>query len=94
MACLSLAAKMEEIKVPALSEFQAGECNFESKEFQRMELLVLNTLEWRMGSITPFAFLPFFITKMSKESPQGHFMSKTVQFILAIMRGSCQTISY
>ncbi|KAK6277604.1 hypothetical protein POUND7_017927 [Theobroma cacao] len=86
MACLSLAAKMEEIKVPALSEFQSEECNFKSKVIQRMELLVLNTLEWRMSSITPFAFLHFFITKMCKESPPGHLVSKTVQLILAIMR--------
>lgn len=91
MACLSLAAKMEEIKVPALSEFQSEECNFKSKVIQRMELLVLNTLEWRMSSITPFAFLHFFITKMCKESPPGHLVSKTVQLILAIMRGTYQT---
>ncbi|OMO64460.1 hypothetical protein CCACVL1_21737 [Corchorus capsularis] len=86
MACLSLAAKMEEIEVPALSEFSAEECNFESKVIQRMELLVLNTLEWRMSSITPFAFLHFFTTKMCNESPPGHFVSETVQLILAIMR--------
>ncbi|XP_022766451.1 cyclin-D5-1-like [Durio zibethinus] len=86
MACLSLAAKMEEIKVPLLSELQTEEFNFESKVIQRMELLVLNTLEWRMSSITPFAFLPFFITRMSKKSPSDHFMSRTVQLILAIMR--------
>ncbi|XVF36409.1 hypothetical protein REPUB_Repub19eG0056200 [Reevesia pubescens] len=86
MACLSLAAKMEEIKVPALSELQLEECNFESKVIQKMELLVLNTLEWRMRSITPFAFIHFFITKMCKESPQSHFVSRTVQFILAIMK--------
>ncbi|XVF39814.1 hypothetical protein PTKIN_Ptkin01aG0062400 [Pterospermum kingtungense] len=86
IACLSLAAKMEEIKVPALSEFQTDQkCHFESKVIQRMELLVLNTLEWRMSSITPFAFLHFFITKMCKESPQDRFISRTVQLILAIM---------
>ncbi|XVE55767.1 hypothetical protein DITRI_Ditri03aG0184000 [Diplodiscus trichospermus] len=85
MACLSLAAKMEEIEVPMFSEFQTEECNFESKVIQRMELLILNTLEWKMSSITPFAFLHYFITKMSKESPQIHFMSRTVQLILAIL---------
>ncbi|XVF64179.1 hypothetical protein PTKIN_Ptkin09bG0147300 [Pterospermum kingtungense] len=39
MACLSLAVKMEEGIVPALSEFQAEEFNFETKLIQRMELL-------------------------------------------------------
>ncbi|KAL2242132.1 UNVERIFIED_CONTAM: Cyclin-D5-3 [Sesamum indicum] len=39
MACLSLAAKMEESVVPALSEFCLGDYNFESSVIQRMELL-------------------------------------------------------
>ncbi|KAK8581048.1 hypothetical protein V6N13_144095 [Hibiscus sabdariffa] len=69
VACLSLAAKMEEMEVPALSEFQIEGCNFDTKTIQRMELLVLNTLEWRMNLVTPFAFLHFFITEMCKSSP-------------------------
>ncbi|XVE70190.1 hypothetical protein DITRI_Ditri10aG0052600 [Diplodiscus trichospermus] len=88
MTCISLAAKMEEIQVPTLSELktQFKEVTFGSRVIERMELLVLNTLEWKMNSITPFAFLPFFISKICKESPPDHFMSRTVQFILAIMK--------
>ncbi|KAE8682799.1 Interferon-related developmental regulator family protein / IFRD protein family isoform 1 [Hibiscus syriacus] len=69
IACLSLAAKMEEMEVPALSEFQIEGCNFDTKTIQRMELLVLNTLEWKMSLVTPFAFLHFFIWEMCKSSP-------------------------
>ncbi|KAK4559836.1 hypothetical protein RGQ29_008854 [Quercus rubra] len=86
VACLSLAAKMEELKVPMLSEFFLEDYNFESKFIQRMELLVLNTLEWRMCLITPFAFLHFFITKLCKESPPSNILSRTVELILAITR--------
>lgn len=87
VACLSLAAKMEELNVPALSEFQLEDYHFESKVIQRMELLVLNTLEWRMASTTPFAFLYYFITKLCKESPPTNVVSTIVGLILATMRG-------
>ncbi|KAG6409235.1 hypothetical protein SASPL_132269 [Salvia splendens] len=63
MACLSLAAKVEEIRVPALSEFCVEDYNFESSVIQRMELLVLNALGWKMGSLTPFSFTTFFASK-------------------------------
>ncbi|KAG6705420.1 hypothetical protein I3842_07G178200 [Carya illinoinensis] len=86
VACLSLAAKMEELKVPVLSEYLLEDYNFDSEVIQRMELLVLSTLEWRMCSITPFPFLYFFINKFYEESPPSNIVSRTVQIILAIMR--------
>lgn len=88
VACLSLAAKMEELKVPMLSEFPLQDYNFGSKVIQRMELLVLSTLEWRMCSISPFDFLHFFITKLCKESPPSNIVSTAVEIILAIIRGT------
>ncbi|KAF6161185.1 hypothetical protein GIB67_007826, partial [Kingdonia uniflora] len=50
VACLSLAAKMEEIEVPLPVDLQVEECKFifEAKTIPRMELLVLSTLKWRM----------------------------------------------
>ncbi|KAI4316615.1 hypothetical protein L6164_024580 [Bauhinia variegata] len=86
VACLSIAAKIEECNVPALSEFQLEDYSFESKVIQRMELLVLSTLEWKMGFITPFVFLPYFITKFCNESPPTHIFCKTVQVISTIMK--------
>lgn len=87
VACLSLAAKMEEVKVPALSEFQTEEYKFASNVILRMELLVLTTLDWRMGSITPFAFLRYFIVNFYKDSPPSNNVSRVVALILATMRG-------
>ncbi|KAG5543646.1 hypothetical protein RHGRI_016410 [Rhododendron griersonianum] len=87
LACLSLAAKMEECRVPALAEFRVEEFNFGSKVIQRMELLVLNTLEWRMNSVTPFTYVHYFTKKLSKaHTPPKNTMSKAVQVILAMMR--------
>lgn len=89
VACLSLAAKMEELKAPMLSEFPLQDYNFGSKAIQRMELLVLSTLEWRMCTISPFDFLHFFITKLCNESPPTNVVVSTaVEIILAIMRGN------
>ncbi|XP_057481672.1 cyclin-D5-1-like [Actinidia eriantha] len=58
VACLALAAKMLETKPPSLSEYDIDDHHdFKSKEIYETELLVLNALHWKMGSITPFAYL-------------------------------------
>ncbi|CAI9763369.1 unnamed protein product [Fraxinus pennsylvanica] len=58
---------MDEHKIPALSEYHVDDYNFEGNVIQRMELLILHTLEWKMNSITPFAFLHNFTTKLCGE---------------------------
>ncbi|RCV21009.1 hypothetical protein SETIT_4G104200v2 [Setaria italica] len=65
VACLSLAAKMEEISVPPLLELQieSTRCIFEPRTVQRMELFVLVKLDWRLRSLTPFAFIDLFACK-------------------------------
>ncbi|XAR61962.1 hypothetical protein NMG60_11016522 [Bertholletia excelsa] len=83
VACLSLAAKMEECTAPTLPEFTK---EFESRVIQRMELLVLNTLKWRMGLVTPFAYIHYFTVKFSKDqSHPKNVISKTAQLILAVI---------
>ncbi|MBA0717367.1 hypothetical protein Golax_005195 [Gossypium laxum] len=58
VACLSLATKVEETQVPLLLDLQVEEARyvFDSKTIQRMELLVLSTLQWRMNPVTPISF--------------------------------------
>ncbi|XP_068656738.1 cyclin-D2-1-like [Aristolochia californica] len=65
VACLSLAAKMEETYVPLLLDFQVLEPKFVfvPRTVQRMELIVMAGLKWRLRSVTPFAFLDFFISR-------------------------------
>ncbi|XP_059458722.1 cyclin-D5-1-like [Corylus avellana] len=86
VACLSLAAKMEECKAPALSEYRMEEINFENKMIKKMELLVMKTLDWKLGSITPFAFLYYFINKFCGESRPKALVSRAVELIVAITR--------
>ncbi|KAJ1696119.1 hypothetical protein LUZ63_004631 [Rhynchospora breviuscula] len=65
VACLSLAAKMEETLVPSLLDLQVEGTRFvfEPKTIRRMEFLVLTALKWRLRSITPFTFIDFFAFK-------------------------------
>ncbi|CAL0322675.1 unnamed protein product [Lupinus luteus] len=67
ISCFSLAAKMMKtefsvIHVQALLNQQGdGGFIFETQTIERMEAIVLGTLQWRMHSITPFSFIHFFI---------------------------------
>ncbi|XP_055834185.1 cyclin-D3-3-like [Solanum dulcamara] len=66
VACLSLASKVEETDVPLLLDLQVEESRFvfESKTVQRMEMLVLSTLKWKMNPVTPFSFLDFITRRL------------------------------
>ncbi|KAL3634133.1 Esterase KAI2c1 [Castilleja foliolosa] len=83
MACLSLAAKMDEVSVPPLSNFCVDDYNFESQVIQRMELLVLNELGWKMKSITPFLFVDFFAKKIFANTPPRNGVSRVEEVILS-----------
>uniref|UniRef100_A0A0A9HPL7 Cyclin-like domain-containing protein n=1 Tax=Arundo donax TaxID=35708 RepID=A0A0A9HPL7_ARUDO len=73
VACVSVAAKMEECRAPALSEFDAGGCyEFCPASIRRMELLVLSTLGWRMGAVTPFDYLPCFSSRLHQHDGGDH----------------------
>ncbi|KAI4327411.1 hypothetical protein L6164_019877 [Bauhinia variegata] len=66
VACLSLAAKVEETQVPLLLDLQVEESKyvFEAKTIQRMELLVLSTLKWRMNLVTPISFFEHIVRRL------------------------------
>ncbi|KAL2589183.1 hypothetical protein AAZV13_13G213600 [Glycine max] len=61
ISCLSLASKMKNTTLSILDMQKEG-CYFKAQSIQRMELLILGALKWRMRSITPFSFLHFFIS--------------------------------
>ncbi|KAH6818900.1 CYCLIN D3 [Perilla frutescens var. frutescens] len=70
VTCLSLAAKVEETDVPLLLDLQVEGTKyvFESKTIQRMELLVLSGLKWRMNPVTPVSFLDHIIRRLGLKS--------------------------
>ncbi|XP_039126811.1 cyclin-D4-1-like [Dioscorea cayenensis subsp. rotundata] len=90
VACLSLAAKMEETEVPLSLDLQAGESKyvFEARTIQRMELLVLSTLKWRMQAVTPFSYIDYFLHKFNGGSPpRKSSVSQSIELILSMIRG-------
>ncbi|XP_022962587.1 cyclin-D2-1-like isoform X2 [Cucurbita moschata] len=66
VACMSLAAKLEETEVPLSLDLQVGGSKFvfEARTIERMELLVLTTLGWRMQAVTPFSFIDHYLRKI------------------------------
>ncbi|XP_027368155.1 cyclin-D3-3-like [Abrus precatorius] len=66
VACLSLAAKVEETHVPLCIDLQVEESRylFEAKTVKRMEILVLSTLGWKMNPVTPLSFLDYITRRL------------------------------
>ncbi|GMI82796.1 hypothetical protein HRI_001948900 [Hibiscus trionum] len=90
VACLSLAAKMEETEVPLLLDLQVGESKFvfEARTIQRMELLVLSTLRWRMQAITPFSYIDCFLYKLNDgKIPPRSSVLRAIQLISSTIKG-------
>ncbi|KAL4615214.1 hypothetical protein ACB092_07G107700 [Castanea dentata] len=78
VACLSLAAKLEEPDVPLILDLQVSDAKyvFEPKTVQRMELRVMSFLNWRLRSVTPFDFLHHFISNLPSTSKPDSFFNR------------------
>ncbi|KAH7523668.1 hypothetical protein FEM48_Zijuj06G0036300 [Ziziphus jujuba var. spinosa] len=91
VACLSLAAKMEETQVPLLLDLQVEESKyvFEAKTIKRMELLVLSTLEWQMNPVTPLSFLDYITRRLGlKDHLSWEFLRRCERIILSVISDS------
>lgn len=90
VACLSIAAKMEETEMPLTLDLQVGESRFlfEGKTIQRMELLVLSTLKWRMQAITPFSYIDYFLRKIyNDKTPSKSSICRSIHLISSLIKG-------
>ncbi|XP_073156408.1 cyclin-D3-3-like [Henckelia pumila] len=88
VACVSLAAKVEETQVPLLIDFQVEESKylFDAKTIQRMELLVLSTLQWKMNPVTPIPYFDHFMRRFgSLINPHWEFLWRCESLILSIL---------
>uniref|UniRef100_A0A7N0T7B3 Uncharacterized protein n=1 Tax=Kalanchoe fedtschenkoi TaxID=63787 RepID=A0A7N0T7B3_KALFE len=98
VACLSLAAKMEELLVPSLIDLQmegvVTKNIFEPKTVQRMELLVLSVMGWRLRSITPFNFLAFFAYKLDPNGRYCDFLSSQASDIILAAVSDARILQY
>ncbi|KAL2610586.1 hypothetical protein R1flu_029159 [Riccia fluitans] len=89
VACMSLAAKMEETEVPLLLDLEVGDLTyyFEARTVQRMELLVLSTLDWRMSSITPFSYIDFFFAKLEIDNTMlRSLLNRVIDLLLGTLK--------
>ncbi|XP_010939009.1 cyclin-D2-1 isoform X1 [Elaeis guineensis] len=85
VACVSVAAKMEETHVPLLLDLQVLDPHFvfEPRTVRRMELLLMAALRWRMRSITPFDFLPHLAAALPSSAA---LLSRAADLILSTHR--------
>ncbi|KAM0875672.1 hypothetical protein ACQ4PT_036656 [Festuca glaucescens] len=91
VACVSLAAKMEEIVVPQSVDFQVCDAKyvFGANAIQRMEVFVLSTLKWRMHSVTPFSYIDHFLDKFSAGKPLTYdLVSQCTKLILDTLKAT------
>ncbi|KAK7307656.1 hypothetical protein VNO77_40902 [Canavalia gladiata] len=96
VTCLSLAAKMEETRVPPLLDLQVEESKFlfEAKTIQKMELLVLSTLEWKMNPVTPISFFQHVVTNLGLNTRlHTEFLRRCERFLLSAIADS-RVMSY
>ncbi|CAN1125166.1 CYCD3-1 [Linum perenne] len=90
VGCLFLAAKVEETDVPLLLNLQIDETRylFEAKTIQRVELLILSELGWRMHPITPISFMDHIVERMRlKGNAQWDFLSRCHRLLLCLLSG-------
>lgn len=91
VACLSLAAKVDETDVPLLLDLQVEEPKyfFKPKDIQKMEILVLSTLEWKMNPVTPISFLDYIARRLAlKAHLSREFLTRCERLILSVVTDS------
>jgi cyclin D1/2/4 len=62
---------------------------FEAKNIKRMELVVMETLNWRLHAVTPFSFICYFLDKFSEGKPPSYVLaSRCAELIVCTVKGS------
>ncbi|XP_047327053.1 cyclin-D3-1-like [Impatiens glandulifera] len=96
VACLSLAAKVEETQVPFLLDLQVGDAEFlfDAKTVLKMELLVLSTLQWRMNPVTPFSFLDHIMRRLWLQNGLQWDFRRRCERLLVSVVSDWKSLSY
>ncbi|CAL1399071.1 unnamed protein product [Linum trigynum] len=85
VACLSVASKFNETNAPSLYDFQMEEMNhcFRPITIQQMELLLLQSLQWRLASTTSYSYLEPLLISIADSSPSSNPIHKLGQELSA-----------
>ncbi|KAJ8541190.1 hypothetical protein K7X08_002006 [Anisodus acutangulus] len=89
VGCLSLAAKMDENRgnLPALSQYPVRNYDINPNEIIRMELLLLEVLNWDMSCVTPFTFKKYFVSRCCRENSRKHSTRmRIVEIIMSVLK--------
>ncbi|CAA2980652.1 putative cyclin-D6-1 [Olea europaea var. sylvestris] len=84
ISCVSLALKMRKKEFSVTDIQNDGGIIFDSHTIERMELLILGALKWRMRSISPFSFIHFFISlfKFKDQPSRQALKNRATEIIL------------
>ncbi|KAM3395477.1 putative cyclin-D6-1 [Capsicum galapagoense] len=95
VSCVSLALKMRKREYSVSEIQQDGGVIFDSETIKRMELLILGGLKWRMCSITPFAFINFFISLFKfKDLPLQQALKARATEIILTAQNDVKILQY
>lgn len=85
-----MARLMEQINYPCFLQVdQESKYVFRPKPIQRMELLVLSLLDWKMNPVTPLSFLSFIIKRVPMEDHKRmEFSALFERFALSVLADS------
>ena len=62
---------------------------FEARTIERMELLVLTTLGWRMQAVTPFSFIDHYLHKIHDDKLSIKMsIARSIHLLLNIIQGA------
>lgn len=71
-----------------ISQVEDAKYVFEAKTIQRMELLVLSTLQWRMHLVTPYSFLDHIVKRLGlKNDLHLEFFRRSEYLLLSLLSG-------
>ncbi|KAM1507296.1 hypothetical protein PS1_016933 [Malus domestica] len=96
VACISLAAKVEETQVPLLQDFQVEDSKyvFEDRTIKRMEILVLSTLQWKMNPVTPISFIDYITRRLGLKNHLCWEFLKRCELILLNLISDSRFMSF
>uniref|UniRef100_A0A803NZF8 B-like cyclin n=1 Tax=Cannabis sativa TaxID=3483 RepID=A0A803NZF8_CANSA len=94
IGCLSLASKMKNSPFSISDIYREEGLVFDAQTVHKMELLILDTLSWRMRSITPFSFFSFFISFIEINDPLSQALKDRASDIIFCSQNDIKFLDY
>ncbi|PIM98173.1 hypothetical protein CDL12_29349 [Handroanthus impetiginosus] len=84
LSCVSLALKMKKTEFSVFDLMDEGGFMIDSVTVERMEMLILGALKWRMRSVNPFSFAKYFISffKFKDKASIQALKNRAIEIIL------------